>query len=194
MRMMLMDAKTLIGPPVNASGDYDGLLEDIIAGVLAEADDYMGVSYQAVAGAIAYFDGGKSTLYLPHVNISDVSVEVDGVELTEDEYVVYPMTGKIVAKTGSISGFPTATDYSPGRFSAGQRNVKVTYGGGYEEDDYPLDLRRKILKQVAYEFRRRNDPGLSAVSYPDGTVSKFALTEWLPDVEAMFSRKRRISI
>ena len=189
---MLMDAKTLIGPPVNASGEYDGLLEDIITGVLAEADDYMGVSYQAVEGAIAYFDGGKSTLYLPHINVSDVSVEVDGVELAADEYVVYPEAGKVIAKTGSISGFPTATDYSPGRFSSGQRNVKVTYSGGYEEDAYPSDLRRKLLKQVAYEFRRRNDPGLSAVSYPDGTVSKFAIGEWLGDVEAMLSRKRRI--
>ena len=191
---MLMDAKTLIGPPVNASGDYDGLLEDIIAGVLAEADDYMGVSYQAVAGAIAYFDGGKSTVYLPHVNVSEVSVEVDGVALSSDEFVVYPEAGKIFAKTGSISGFPTATDYAPGRFSAGQRNVKVTYSGGYEEDDYPPWLKRKLLKQVAYEFRRRNDPGLSAVSYPDGTVSKFAIDEWLGDVEAVLSRKRRIFI
>jgi hypothetical protein len=189
---MLMDAKTLVGPPVNASGDYDGLLEDIIDGVLTEADDYMGVSYQAVAGAIAYFDGGKSTLYLPHVNVSDVSVEVDGVELTEDEFVVYPETGKVRAKTGTLSGFPTASETAGGTFSSGQRNVKVTYSGGYEEDNYPADLRRKLLKQVAYEFRRRNDPGLSAVSYPDGTVSKFALTEWLPDVEAMFSRNRRI--
>jgi hypothetical protein len=191
---MLIDAKTLIGPPVNASGDYDGLLEDIIAGVLAEADDFMGVSYQAVTDAIAYFDGGKSTLYLPHVNVTVASVEVDGVALSADEFVVYPEAGKIVGKTGSISGFPTATDYSPGRFAAGQRNVKVTYSGGYEEDAYPLDLRRKLLKQVAYEFRRRSDPGLSAVSYPDGTVSKFAIAEWLEDVEAMLSRKRRIFI
>jgi hypothetical protein len=191
---MLMDAKTLIGPPVNASGDYDGLLEDIIAGVLAEADDYMGVSYQAVEGAIAYFDGGKSTIYLPHVNVSDVSVEVDGVALTADEYVVYPEAGKIVAKTGSISGFPTATDYSPGRFAAGQRNVETNYNGGYAEDSYPASLRRKLLKQVSYEFRRRSDPGLSAVAYPDGSVQKYAIGEWLLDVEAELLRRRRISL
>jgi hypothetical protein len=189
---MLMDAKTLIGPPVNTSGEYDGLLEDIIAGILEEADGYMDVSYAKVTAAIAYLDGGVSTLYLPHVNVSNVSVEVDDVALTADEFVVYPEAGKIKASTGSLSGFPMATDITGGAFTPGQRNVKVTYDGGYAEDSYPLSLRRKLLKQVSYEFRRRNDPGLSAVSYPDGTVQKFAVGEWLPDVEAELLRRRRI--
>jgi hypothetical protein len=189
---MLMDAKTLLGSPVNASGDYDGLLEDIIAGVLAEADEYMGVSYAKVTGNIAYLDGGPSTLYLPHVNVSNVSVEVDDVALTADEFTVYPESGKIKAKTGYLSGWPTASDVVGGSFAQGQRNVMVTYDGGYAEDSYPLSLRRKLLKQVSYEFRRRNDPGLSAVSYPDGTVQKFAVGEWLPDVEAELLRRRRM--
>jgi hypothetical protein len=191
---MLMDAKTLIGPPVNASGEYDGLLEDIITGILVEADEFMGVFYQAVVGAVAYLDGGVSTLYLPHVNVSNVSVEVEDVALTADEFTVYPEAGKIKAKSGSLSGFPTATDSPGGAFASGQRNVKVTYDGGYAEDSYPLSLRRKLLKQVSYEFRRRSDPGLSAVAYPDGSVQKFAIGEWLLDVEAELLRRRRISL
>jgi hypothetical protein len=189
---MLLDAKTLLGSPVNTSGDYDGLLEDIIAGILAEANEHMDVSYAKVTGNVAYLDGGTSTLYLPHVNVSNVSVEVDDVALTADEFVVYPESGKIRAKIGLLSGFPTASEDLGGRFSSGQRNVKVTYDGGYAEDSYPLSLRRKLLKQVSYEFRRRSDPGLSAVSYPDGTVQKFATGEWLPDVEAELLRRRRI--
>lgn len=189
---MLMDAKTLIGPPVDASGNHDGLLEDIIAGVLAEADDFMGIAYQRTEDQEDWFDGGSGTLYLSHVNVSTPVVEVDGIILTSDEFTLYPEAGKIRYGGSILSGFETASEGSGGRFTSGQRNVKVTYDGGYAEDDYPKSLRRKLLKQVSYEFRRRNDPGLSAVSYPDGSVQKFAMGEWLPDVEAELLRRRRI--
>jgi hypothetical protein len=189
---MLIDAKTLIGSPVDTSGNYNGLLEDIIAGILAEADEFMGVAYQAVEGAEAYFDGGESILYLPHVNVTIPVVEVDEVVLTDDEFTLYPEAGKIRYGGSGLSGFATASEGPAGRFPSGLRNVKVTYDGGYAEADYPKSLRRKLLKQVSYEFRRRNDPGLSAVSYPDGSVQKFALDEWLPDVEAELLRRRRI--
>lgn len=192
---MLLDAKTLIGPPVDASGNYDGLLEDIIAGILAEADDFMGVAYQKVEDQEDWFDGGSGTLYLSHVNVSTPVVEVDEVVLTSDEFTLYPEAGKIQYGGGSgLSGFVTASEGSGGRFPSGRRNVKVTYDGGYAEADYPKSLLRKLLKQVSYEFRRRNDPGLSAVSYPDGSVQKFALNEWLPDVEAELLRRRRICL
>lgn len=192
---MLQDAKTLIGSPVDASGNYDGLLEDIIAGILAEADEFMGVAYQKVEDQVDWFDGGERVLYLSHVNVSTAVVEVDGVVLTSDEFTLYPEAGKIRYGGGSgLTGFVTASEGLGGRFPAGYRNVKVTYDGGYDEKDYPKSLLRKLLKQVSYEFRRRNDPGLSAVSYPDGSVQKFAITEWLPDVEAELLRRRRICL
>lgn len=191
---MLQDVKTLIGPPVDASGNYDGLLEDIIAGILAEADDFMGVAFQKVEDQEDWFDGGVGTLYLSHVNVSTPVVEVDGVVLTSDEFTLYPEAGKIRYGGSGLSAFVTASEGQGGRLPAGLRNVKVTYDGGYAEDDYPKSLRRKLLKQVSYEFRRRNDPGLSAVSYPDGSVQKFALDEWLPDVEAELLRRRRICL
>jgi hypothetical protein len=189
---MLTDAKTLIGPPVDASGNYDGLLEDIIAGILAEADDFMGVAYQKVEDQEDWFDGGERVLYLSHVNVSTPVVEVDEVILTSDEFTLYPEAGRIRYGGSGLTGFATASEGQDGRFSSGLRNVKVTYDGGYAEADYPKSLRRKLLKQVSYEFRRRNDPGLSAVSYPDGSVQKFTITEWLPDVEAELLRRRRI--
>jgi hypothetical protein len=178
---MLMDAKTLIGPPVDASGNYDGLLEDIIVGVLAGADEFMEASIQKMEDAQAWFDGGTKTLYLPHFNVSHVSVRENGILISDLDYAVYPGTGTAAGKI--VAGDP---------FKKGNRNVKIIYDGGYDEDDYPASLRRKLLKQVSYEFRRRSDPGLSAVSYPDGSVQKFAIGEWLPDVEAELLRRRRI--
>jgi hypothetical protein len=189
---MLVDAKTLIGSPVDASGNFDGLLEDIIAGILAEADEFMGVSYQEVTDQEDLLDGGVKTLYLSHVNVSYPVVEVDGVVLPADNYTFYPEAGRIRVKESSFSGFPSDSHHPGSGFAPGQRNVKVTYDGGYPEDEYPASLRRKLLKQVSYEFRRRNDPGLSVVSYPDGSVQKFAIGEWLPDVEAELLRRRRI--
>jgi hypothetical protein len=180
---MLMDAKTLIGPPVDVSGNYDGLLEDTISGVLSEADGFMDAACQREEDAEVWFDGGEKTLYLPHFNVSGVAVYEDGVLAPSADYALYPGTGlqaaKIVARTA---------------FRHGSRIVRVTYDGGYEEDDYPPSLRRKLLKQVSYEFRRRNDPGLTAVSYPDGSVQKYTLSEWLPDVEAELLRRRRICL
>ncbi len=181
---MLMEAKRLIGAPVDASGAYDGLLEDTIAGVLDEAGEFMGASILRVEDAEVWFDGGEKTLYMPHFNVSNVSVHENGIILASDEYEVYPCVGLLPGKI--------VRDY--GTFRRGHRNIKVTYDGGYEEKDYPAALRRKLLKQVSYEFRRRNDPGLSAVSYPDGSVQKFAIGEWLSDVEAELSRRRRICL
>jgi len=180
---MLMDAKTLIGTPVDVSGNYDGLLEDIIAGVLEEADEFMDASCQRQEDAEAWFDGGEKVLYLPHFNVSGVAVYENGVIVSSDDYAVYPGTGMAAGKI--VADTP---------FRRGNRNVKVVYDGGYEENDYPKALRRKLLKQVSYEFRRRSDPGLSAVSYPDGTVQKFAIGEWLPDVEEVLLRRRRICL
>jgi hypothetical protein len=154
----------------------------------------MGVGYQKVEDQEDWFDGGVGTIYLSHVNVSTPVVEVDEVVLTSDEFTLYPEAGKIRYGGSGLSGFATASEGSEDKIPSGKRNVKVTYDGGYAEDDYPKSLRRKLLKQVSYEFRRRNDPGLSAVSYPDGSVQKFVLNEWLPDVEAELLRRRRISL
>jgi hypothetical protein len=189
---MLADAKTLLGGDVATGTTHDTLLSDIIEGILAEADEYMEAGYRKAAGAIAYFDGGKGTIYLPHVNVTVSSIEVDGSAIAATEYTVYPESGRVRYGGSGLSGFVFATEASGGRFPSGMRSVKVTYDGGYEEDDYPASLRRKLLKQVSYEFRRRNDPGLSAVSFPNGSVQKYAINEWLPDVEAELKRRRRI--
>jgi hypothetical protein len=181
---MLMDAKTLIGSPLDASGAYNGLLEGIIAGIVEAAGEFMEASILKVTAEEVYFDGGERTLYLPHFNVSGVSVYEDEVLLASDEYTLYPGTGTSAAKIRRESG----------HFPRGNRIVKVIYDGGYAEADYPAALRRKLLKQVSYEFRRRSDPGLSAVSYPDGSVQKYTIEEWLPDVERHLLRRRRICL
>lgn len=52
----------------------------------------------------------------------------------------------------------------------------------------PLLLQRACLKQCCYEYKQRATPGLSSVQYTDGSISKYELDEFLPDVKKMMSK------
>jgi len=60
--------------------------------------------------------------------------------------------------------------------------------------NFPPSALDKLKKQVAYEFTRRHDLGLSSRSAPDGSVSKFEIDEWLPDVRAALDRIRKVNL
>lgn len=174
------DAKTLMEL---TDTTFDALLDLIVPGVLADAEDFIGIKFQAATSIVEYFDGGGSMLLLGYFNPSSVVVTENDVLVPSSEYEVY-------------ASFPSARVqllYGH-KFRRGTRNIKVTYAGGYDEDAIPTALRSKLLKQITYEFRRRRDPGLSSVSFPDGTINKFATGEWLPDVEAALGRLRRIAL
>ncbi len=54
----------------------------------------------------------------------------------------------------------------------------------------PVDLEGAICRQMAYEWRRRNDVGIRSVSLPDGTINKMDAGEWLESVEKTLKRYR----
>lgn len=61
-------------------------------------------------------------------------------------------------------------------------------------DELPEKLHHRILQQTAYEFNRRKDLGLLSVTYPNGTVNKFTIEEWLPNVKEALDRNRVITL
>lgn len=162
--------------------DYDSLLGDIIEGVVSSADEEMCAKYSLVTSKTEYFDGGVSTIYLAYVNVSNLTFSVDGTELVEgrtEEYVLYPEIG--VVKCSTEDGF-----------AEGLRIITAVYDGGYAEDSYPTSLYRKLIKQMAHEFRRRKDSGLSSMTHPDGSVQKYTIDKWLSDVQRELNNHKRI--
>jgi hypothetical protein len=60
--------------------------------------------------------------------------------------------------------------------------------------DFTEEIERKLCIQINYEFRRRHDPGLSSVTFPNGNVNKYDTHEWLPDVKRVLLRHKPLSI
>lgn len=58
----------------------------------------------------------------------------------------------------------------------------------------PATLKRPLMKQIAYEFSRRQDLGLVSSTAPDGTVSKMEIEEWLSDVKVALDRHRHYEL
>lgn len=61
-------------------------------------------------------------------------------------------------------------------------------------DSIPSSLERKLYKQCSYEWRRKNDLGLTAQVFPDGTVNKLTTFEWLSDVKDALDRHVGVSL
>jgi len=57
-------------------------------------------------------------------------------------------------------------------------------------DTSNLSIMRALVKQATYEWNRKRDLGISQVQYPDGSVTKFSVGEWLPEVKAIIDRQR----
>jgi len=58
----------------------------------------------------------------------------------------------------------------------------------------PSVLQFHLCKQINFDYRRKADPGLASTSFPDGSVNKFEVDEWLPSVKKVLDRHRHFTL
>ncbi|MBM4272807.1 MAG: hypothetical protein FJ139_11730 [Deltaproteobacteria bacterium] len=166
---------------------YNTVLQEIINDVCAQAIEYMDLDFEQHTAHVEYVDGGSRTIFANCANLSNVRIWIDTDKKWNDENELDSSYFTVYGKRGVIK-------LNSGIFPAGLQIIKLRYDSGYAQNALPKGLQGKLLKQITYEFRRRNDPGLTAVSFPDGSVQKWTLEEWLPDVQDEFDRWRRMTL
>jgi len=82
-------------------------------------------------------------------------------------------------------------------------SIQVIYRGGYcpagqsageGETVLPADLREAAIEQSCFIFKRKDDIGLSAVSFDGGSINKSSPMKLLPQVESILANYRRASL
>ncbi len=135
-----------------------------------------------------YFDSGRSIytldaypIIIDAENTFAITLNEEAVNKDEDYYLDEDL-GVVEFWGGTGTRWPKA--------------IKVVYTGGYEEDEdgvlaVPDDLKHACLMQVAFEFKRREDIGLSGVSMPGGSVSTYQPADLLPEVKNTIKDNKR---
>jgi hypothetical protein len=186
----LLQGDTPLGP------EADDLLSRLITAVSKRAEAFCNREFEKKE-RVEFHDGGGRHLYLralPVAEIASITYSdtwdwAGASPLSVTSYAFEPATGMVL--------------YRGGEWPYGEGAVRVTYTGGFDPfleegaeppEGYtpiPEDLQQAVCTQVAYEYRRRNDPGLQAVAFPDGSLQKMDVGEFLSMVKTTLLRYRR---
>jgi hypothetical protein len=126
-----------------------------------------------------YTSGG--TVCISTSNSTVITVAGSSSYTEDSDYYIWEDEGRIEFVAAHTSTLP--------------KQVKITYTGGYSLSsgvlDVPDDLKRACKLQVAYEFKRRNDIGITAMTLPDGSITSMEVNEFLPEVRKILVHYRR---
>jgi hypothetical protein len=186
----LLEGDTPLGP------EADALLSWLITAVSKRAEVLCNREFEKKE-RVEFHDGGGKYLYLRALPVAEIASII--CSDTWDWVAASPLsisTYAFEAATGMVL-------YRGGEWPYGEGAVRVTYTGGFDPfleegvdppEGYtpiPEDLQQAVCTQAAYEYRRRNDPGLQAVAFPDGSIQKMDVGEFLSMVKTTLLRYRR---
>jgi hypothetical protein len=186
----LLQGDTPLGP------EADDLLGWLITAVSRRADAFCNREFEKKE-RVEFHDGGGRYIYLRALPVAEIaSIKCSD---TWDWAATSPLSVisyAFDAATGMVL-------YRGGDWPYGEGAIRVTYTGGFDPlpDEgteppagylpVPEDLQQAVCTQVAYEYRRRNDPGLQVVAFPDGSIQKLDVGEFLSAVKNTLLRYRR---
>jgi len=182
----LNDVKLFLGM-VDAAGNvdtanvtHDLLITQFIKQVSARIETYLDRLLTKEERTV-YFDSGPSIFFLhayPVDTDETFTITLNGVEQIcatdgiDGDFFLYADEGKIVFPCGTGIATPQALKVI---WTGGYAEIQTAKEEGTEEGTgvlaVPDDLARACIMQSVYDFRRRNDLGLSSVSMPDGSIS-----------------------
>lgn len=179
--------------------DHDELLNTIIAGIEGIFDNYTRRKLiQTAADVTEYYTGDCEYLKLlryPVISITSVKESWDynfddTDALTEDTDYRILNSGR----TGMLFR-------AYGSWLKREDSIQIVYRGGYapagtspaaDETALPAEIREAAIEQASFLYKRKDDIGLTSVSYDGGSISKFAAIKPLPQVaQILDSYKRR---
>jgi hypothetical protein len=96
---------------------------------------------------------------------------------------------------GAANNYPiTGANWTAYWAQEGEDGVAWVLGTTYTSSTFPRGLKRALIMQLSYNFRRRKDIGLTSMSYPNGSVGKFSSDRWLAEVMDVLNNYRRTYI
>lgn len=180
------------------------LLTALIEQVSLRFETYTHRQFEALART-KFFDAGKRNYLLPAFPIDlgetlTVTVQ-DEVQVKDTDYFVWDDEGRIEFRRAARSTRFSSVITDPVFSTVLPRAVQIDWTGGFELNatevdvlDVPEDIKHACLLQTAFQYRRRNDVGVSSLSLPDGNVSVLSPTALLPEVRAILDSYKLLRI
>lgn len=194
---ILQDLKDRLGI---TKTEHDDVLNAIITGFTARADTFCGRSLFAPAADITeYYTGQSKYLQLKQYPVISITSIIESWDYGFNEDALTSDTDyRLInsGKKGILSRLYT-------RWLAMDDSIQVIYLAGFiaagetpqaGETALPGDLREAAIQQCTFIFKRRDDIGLSGVSFDGGGFQKFSAMKLLPDVADVLTAYRRITL
>jgi len=183
----LADVKDRLG---ESGSEHDTLLNRLIASLESLFDSYTGRSLIVPSSDVTEYYSGKGPFLqirrYPIIAITSIKEALD-YDFTGADILVADTDYRILndGRNGIILRIYSVWDDV-------QDSIQVIYKGGYcaagvtpgaGETALPDDLREAAIEQATFFFKRRDDLGLSSVSFQGGSISKFSPMDLLPIVK-----------